>query len=81
MSFKAVSSRKAAASKIAALKCLEWLQANHKLKNGKLILYNKKQIKDMQTRICELSVAPEILDNMENLIETYKMVIVCVTIF
>lgn len=81
MSFKAISKKKTVASKAAALKCLEWLETNHKLKNGKPILYNKEQIQNMQLKTHELSVAPEILDNMESLIETYKMVNACIIIF
>ncbi|XP_032669935.1 ATP-dependent RNA helicase DHX30-like [Odontomachus brunneus] len=73
MSFNGVSKRKTVASNIAALKCLEWLETNHKLMNGKPILYTKKQIQNMQLKTHELSIAPEILDNMESLIKTYKM--------
>lgn len=80
MSFKAVSVKKSTADKNAALKCLEWLEVNCKLKDGKPILYSMERIREMQSKSCELRVAPEILDDMENLIDTYE-VIDRVTIF
>lgn len=75
MSFKGVGRSKTVASKNAALKCLQWLEINGKLRNGKPIIYDAIQIKDMQSKSVELSVAPEILGDMKNLIETYNMVI------
>ncbi|XP_025154671.1 putative ATP-dependent RNA helicase DHX30 [Harpegnathos saltator] len=73
MSFTAVSRTKSLADKTAALKCLEWLEVNRKLKNGVPIIYSKEQIRNVLLKRYELRVAPEILDSMENLIETYKM--------
>ncbi|XP_014477803.1 PREDICTED: putative ATP-dependent RNA helicase DHX30 isoform X2 [Dinoponera quadriceps] len=72
MSFKGASIKKSTACKNAALKCLEWLEVNRKLKFGKPLVYTKQQIQQIQEKPCELSVATEILDNMEKLVEIYR---------
>lgn len=81
MSFKGVGKMKTHASKNAAWKCLEWLEINNKLKNGKPLLYNEKELKNMQLKRVELSVTPEILNNMSDLIKIYDTVKYCITIF
>jgi len=73
MSFSEIGKTKGVASKNAALKCLQWLEMNDKLKNGKPIIYNKENLKDTQVKSIELT--PEILNNMTDLIETYNKVI------
>lgn len=74
MSFIGIGKSKTLASKNAALKCLQWLEMNDKLKNGKPIVYSKENLKDMQLKSIQLSVTPKILNNMTNLIETYYKV-------
>lgn len=81
MSFKEINKSKALTSKNAALKCLRWLETNGKLRNGKPLVYSKEDLKNMQFKSVELNVAPEILNNMSDLINTYKMVKCCITIF
>lgn len=81
MSFKEIGKTKALAFKNAAWKCLQWLEMNNKLKNGKPIIYNETELKDMRLKPVELNVTPEILNNMTNLIETYNTVKFYITIF
>nr|XP_012232347.1 PREDICTED: putative ATP-dependent RNA helicase DHX30 [Linepithema humile]XP_012232349.1 PREDICTED: putative ATP-dependent RNA helicase DHX30 [Linepithema humile] len=70
MSFNGIGKTKGIASKNAAMKCLHWLEMNEKLKNGKPIIYNKENLRDIQKPI-KLNVTPGILNNMINLVETY----------
>ncbi|XP_077269687.1 ATP-dependent RNA helicase DHX30 [Temnothorax americanus] len=71
MSFKEIAKTKVLASKNAAWKCLQWLETNGKLKNGKPIVYNDEEMKNIRLKPVELSVAPEILNDMSDLIKTY----------
>lgn len=75
MSFKGIGKTKVIASKNAALKTLLWLEINGKLRNGKPILYNNEQIKNMRLKPKELSITPEILGNIKDLIKIYDTVI------
>ncbi|KYN32409.1 Putative ATP-dependent RNA helicase DHX30, partial [Trachymyrmex septentrionalis] len=70
MSFKEISKTKVLAFKNAAWKCLQYLEINNKLKNGKPVIYNEEE---MRFKLVELNVAPEILNNMTKLIKTYNM--------
>ncbi|KYQ48616.1 Putative ATP-dependent RNA helicase DHX30 [Trachymyrmex zeteki] len=72
MSFKEIGKTKILAFKNAAWKCLQWLEINGKLKNGKPLIYNEEEMRDMRFKLVELNVAPEILNNMTKLIETYN---------
>lgn len=81
MSFKEIGKTKILAFKNAAWKCLQWLEINGKLKNGKPLIYNEEEMRDMRFKLVELNVAPEILNNMTKLIETYNTVKFCITIF
>lgn len=81
MSFTSISKTKVVAFKNSALKCLQWLEMNGKLKNGKPIIYNVKDIKNMQLKPVDLSVTSELLDKMTDLIETYETVTFCLIIF
>ncbi|XP_011865998.1 PREDICTED: putative ATP-dependent RNA helicase DHX30 isoform X2 [Vollenhovia emeryi] len=71
MSFKETGKTKALASKNAAMKCLQWLEMNNKLNNGKPIVYDKEVMRDMQHKPVELNVTPEMLNSMSDLIKTY----------
>lgn len=81
MSFTSISRTKGVAAKNSALKCLLWLEMNHKLKNGKPIIYNVKDIKNMQLKPVDINVTSELLDKMTDLIETYETVTFCIIIF
>ncbi|GAB1869796.1 ATP-dependent RNA helicase DHX30 [Camponotus japonicus] len=72
MSFKSISKIKGIAFKNSALKCLQWLEMNGKLKNGKPVIYNIKDVKNMQLKPVDLSVTSELLYKMTDLIETYE---------
>lgn len=74
--FKGVSKTKRVAARNAALKCLQWLELNGKLKNGKPIIYSEKTIKEMRFKPVELNVPTEVLKKMVGLIETYDTVII-----
>jgi len=75
ISFTAVNKNKTIAFKNAALKCLVWLEMNGKLKNGKPIIYSKEEMREKQFKAIELSVSPNILNEMKELITTYNTVI------
>lgn len=81
MSFKGISKTKRTAYKIAAMKCLQWLEMHNKLKNGKPIVYDKEKIRDLQLKPVDLNVSSELLYKMTELIETYETVIFCIAIF
>lgn len=81
ISFKSVGKTKRIAFKNAAFKCLQWLEMNDKLKNGKPIIYDNEDIKNMQFKPVDLSVTSELLYKMTDLIETYETVIFYITIF
>lgn len=81
MSFKSISKIKGIAFKNSALKCLQWLEMNGKLKNGKPVIYNIKDVKNMQLKPVDLSVTSELLYKMTDLIETYETVTFCIIIF
>ncbi|XP_029167795.1 ATP-dependent RNA helicase DHX30-like [Nylanderia fulva] len=72
MSFKGIGKTKRIASKIAALKCLQWLEMNDKLKNGKPVIYAKEDMKNINLKSVDLSVTSELLHKMTELIETYE---------
>ncbi|KAL6428532.1 hypothetical protein ACFW04_007875 [Cataglyphis niger] len=72
MSFKSIGKTKRAAIKNAAFKCLQWLEMNGKLKNGKPIIYNNTDMEKMQLKSIDLSLNSELLHKMTNLIETYE---------
>ncbi|XP_025267092.1 putative ATP-dependent RNA helicase DHX30 [Camponotus floridanus] len=72
LSFKSISKTKGIAFKNSALKCLQWLEMNGKLKNGKPIIYQIKDVKNMQLKPVDLSVTSELLYKMTDLIETYE---------
>lgn len=72
MSFKGISKTKRTAYKIAAMKCLQWLEMHNKLKNGKPIVYDKEKIRDLQLKPVDLNVSSELLYKMTELIETYE---------
>ncbi|XP_072764211.1 ATP-dependent RNA helicase DHX30 [Anoplolepis gracilipes] len=72
MSFKSISKTKGVAFKTAAFKCLQWLEMNGKLKNGKPIIYDNNVVKNIQIKPIDLSVTSELLDKMTDLIETYE---------
>lgn len=74
MSFKEIGKTKVLASKNAAWKCLQWLEINGKLKNGKPIIYTMEEQRNMRVKPIELNVTPEILNNMSELIKTYNTV-------
>ncbi|XP_036144669.1 ATP-dependent RNA helicase DHX30 isoform X2 [Monomorium pharaonis] len=71
MTFKEIGKTKALAFKNTFWKCLHWLETNGKLRNGKPIIYDVKEIKKMRIQPVELNVVPEMLSSMANLIETY----------
>lgn len=71
MSFKEIGKSKSVSTKAAIWKCLQWLETNGKLKNGKPLVYSAGELQDMRTKLTELNVTPEILNNMIELIETY----------
>lgn len=81
MSFKEIGKTKVLASKNAALKCLQWLEINGKLKNGKPIIYTTEELRNMRLKPIELNVTPEILNDMSDLIKTYNTVKCYITIF
>lgn len=74
ISFKEIGKTKVLASKNAAWKCLQWLEINGKLKNGKPVIYTAEERRNMQLKPIELNVMPEILNNMSDLIQTYNTV-------
>lgn len=80
-SFKEIGKTKILAFKNAAWKCLQWLEINGRLKNGKPIIYNEEERRNMQLKPIELNVPPNILNNMSNLIKTYNTVRCYITIF
>ncbi|KAG5344858.1 DHX36 helicase, partial [Acromyrmex heyeri] len=80
MSFKEIGKTKTLSFKNAAWKCLQYLEINNKLKNGKPLIYNEEEMKDMRFKLVELNVAPEILNNMTELIETYNTEIQSMTL-
>ncbi|KYN09284.1 Putative ATP-dependent RNA helicase DHX30 [Trachymyrmex cornetzi] len=80
MSFKEIGKTKALTFKNAAWKCLQYLEINSKLKNGKPLIYNVEEMRDMRSQLVELNVAPEILNNMTELIETYNTEIQSMTL-
>lgn len=81
MSFKSISKTKGVAFKNAAFKCLQWLEMNGKLKNGKPIIYDKTDMRKMQLKSVDLSLTSELLHKMTDLIETYETVTFFITIF
>lgn len=81
MSFTSINKTKGIAFKNSALKCLQWLEMNGKLKNGKPIIYNIKDMRNEQFKPVDLSVTSELLHKMTDLIETYETVTFCIIIF
>lgn len=81
MSFKSISKTKGVTFKNAAFKCLQWLEMNGKLKNGKPIIYDKTDMRKMQLKSIDLSLTSELLHKMTALIETYETVTFFITIF
>jgi len=75
ISFTAINKSKRVASENVALKCLVWLEMNGKLKNSKPIIYSIEQMKEEQLKAIKLSVTPNILNEMKELITTYNTVI------
>ncbi|XP_011641482.1 putative ATP-dependent RNA helicase DHX30, partial [Pogonomyrmex barbatus] len=71
-SFKEIGRSKILATKTASWKCLQWLEMNGKLKNGKPIIYTQTELRNIQLKPVELSISADILKNMTNLIETYN---------
>ncbi|KYM96938.1 Putative ATP-dependent RNA helicase DHX30 [Cyphomyrmex costatus] len=80
MSFKETGKTKTLTFKNVAWKCLQWLEINGKLKNGKPRIYNEEEVRNMQFKPVELNVAPEILNNMTQLIKTYNTEIQSMTL-
>jgi len=81
MSFKEIGKTKTLSYKNAAWKCLQWLEMNGKLKNGKPLIYDNNELRNMQLKSVEINLTPEIFNNMTELIETYNTVKFCITIF
>lgn len=81
MSFNSIGKTQKVAFKNAAFKCLQWLEMNGKLKNGKPIIYNKTDMKKMQLKPIDLSLNSELLHKMTDLIKTYETVTFFITIF
>jgi len=75
ISFTMVDKNKSTAYKNVALKCLFWLEMNGKVRNGKPIMYSKEEMKKKQLKAIELSITPNILNEMKELIKTYNTVI------
>ncbi|XP_043285060.1 ATP-dependent RNA helicase DHX30-like [Venturia canescens] len=71
MTISAVAKSKNGAGKLAALKCLQWLHNNGKMKNGHPIVYESKVVHEMLRKATALEIEPEMLKNMQKVLARY----------
>ncbi|KAG7188279.1 hypothetical protein KM043_007943 [Ampulex compressa] len=67
--FTSMAKNKRAASKAVATKCLQWLHSTGKLCNGRPILYDVNVIKQERSKAMNISIQPDILDEIKTLID------------
>ncbi|KAL0118911.1 hypothetical protein PUN28_009500 [Cardiocondyla obscurior] len=74
MSFKEIGKTKALCFKNAAWKCLQWLELNGKLKNGKPIMYDQTDLRSMLSKPIALNIelSSEMLNNISHLVQNYQ---------
>ncbi|XP_015607634.1 putative ATP-dependent RNA helicase DHX30 isoform X2 [Cephus cinctus] len=72
MTFLAVAKTKIAASKVAALKCLQWLEATGKVKNGIPQTLDKKEMSSLLDNKVELNIESDIATEIQSLLKEYQ---------
>lgn len=65
-------STKTGASRVAAVKVLQWLHNLGKLKNGQPIIFDSKDVKDMLNKPTPIVVEPETIGYVKELLDTYN---------
>lgn len=71
--FEEFGNNKKIAHKLAALKCLRWLEENNKLKHGKPIVYSTNDIENFMNKVEEVKVDPGFVTRMEELVQSYSV--------
>lgn len=75
MSFSATAKTKTAAAHTAALKCLHYLTAIGKVKNGLPTVYDSNTIKDILNKPVKIEVQENTIDKINQLLEWYNKVL------